>query len=236
MITPYRPLVFSKILAYMLQNVEYQPRAYIAWLLRTKNYKRVMYRRDLVRTKAALLFRLVAACALCSGLISGGILAALGAYFGDALLIAIGVLFVIFTPVCVALLLVVPLILARILIQNPKEQRLIALSEKIFAHTKAVKIAVAGSYGKTSMKELLGTVLTQGKKVAITPANKNVAISHALFAQSLKGDEDVLIVEFGEGKPGDVAQFSVHIYRILFERICSAKYIRCSLVKRCVSI
>src|SRR3989344_4224086 len=40
------------------------------------------------------------------------------------------------------------------------------------------------------------------------PANKNVAISHAIFAARLKGDEDILIIEYGEGAPGDVAGFS----------------------------
>jgi UDP-N-acetylmuramoyl-tripeptide--D-alanyl-D-alanine ligase len=58
------------------------------------------------------------------------------------------------------------------------------------------------------MKELLHTVLSQGKKVAATPANKNVSISHARFASKLEGDEEVLIIEYGEGEPGDVARFA----------------------------
>jgi UDP-N-acetylmuramoyl-tripeptide--D-alanyl-D-alanine ligase len=58
------------------------------------------------------------------------------------------------------------------------------------------------------MKELLNTVLSEGKKVAATPANKNVAISHAYFAAKLKGDEDILLIEYGEGKPGDVRAFA----------------------------
>ncbi len=66
---------------------------------------------------------------------------------------------------------------------------------------------MAGSYGKTSMKEILLTVLAEGKKVAATPANMNVATSHAKFARGLKGDEEVVIIEFGEGKPGDVARY-----------------------------
>ncbi len=91
---------------------------------------------------------------------------------------------------------------------NPKYRREIKASESVFANHPGVKIAVAGSYGKTSMKELLNTVLSEGKKVAATPANKNVAISHARFAQKLKGDEDILVIEYGEGAPGDVVRFS----------------------------
>ena len=58
------------------------------------------------------------------------------------------------------------------------------------------------------MKELLNTVLSEGLKVRATPANKNVSISHARFAAKLTGDEDVLIIEYGEGAPGDVARFA----------------------------
>jgi UDP-N-acetylmuramoyl-tripeptide--D-alanyl-D-alanine ligase len=58
------------------------------------------------------------------------------------------------------------------------------------------------------MKELLLTVISEGKKVAATPANKNVSVSHAQFAAKLQGDEDVLIIEYGEGKPGDVTRFA----------------------------
>jgi UDP-N-acetylmuramoyl-tripeptide--D-alanyl-D-alanine ligase len=58
------------------------------------------------------------------------------------------------------------------------------------------------------MKELLLGVLSVGKNVAATPANKNVASSHAIFAKQLTGKEDVLIIEYGEGQPGDVARFA----------------------------
>ncbi|MCA9329961.1 hypothetical protein KDA11_04900, partial [Candidatus Saccharibacteria bacterium] len=69
-------------------------------------------------------------------------------------------------------------------------------------------IAVAGSYGKTTIKELLATILAEGKNVKATPANKNVAVSHAKFAQKLSGKEDVLVIEYGEGQPGDVKKFA----------------------------
>jgi UDP-N-acetylmuramoyl-tripeptide--D-alanyl-D-alanine ligase len=102
----------------------------------------------------------------------------------------------------------IPLLLAKWFIVMPKEAQLIAESEKILAGHPGIKIAVAGSYGKTTMKELLSTVLGESKKVAATPANKNVAISHAVFAKHLQGDEEFVIIEYGEGAPGDVARFA----------------------------
>lgn len=81
----------------------------------------------------------------------------------------------------------------------------------LFSKHPGTRIAVAGSYGKTTMKEILLTVLSEGKKVAATPATKNVPISHAKFAQSLKGDEEILIIEYGEGAPGDIQKFNNYI-------------------------
>ncbi len=103
---------------------------------------------------------------------------------------------------------VLPLVAGRIFIVNPREKRLIIESRQVFKEHPGTKIAVAGSYGKTSMKELLAIVLGEGLIVAATPANKNVAISHAYFARKLTGDEDVLVIEYGEGRPGDVDRFA----------------------------
>lgn len=198
----------ATIVVYMLQSTEYQVRPYLAWYWRTQNFANVMYRRQLEPTKAARLLRL----ALLVGMsLQVGLGLAMiwwgtqdmlvgGIYFGLAALLSY--------PVIWAHLVVVPLELGRIFIIEPKQAQAIKQSEQIFRDHPGAKIAVAGSYGKTSMKELLLTVLGEGLKVAATPANKNVASSHAIFAAKLKGDEDVLIIEYGEGGPGDVEQFA----------------------------
>ncbi|HEX5798216.1 MAG TPA: Mur ligase family protein, partial [Candidatus Saccharimonadales bacterium] len=54
----------------------------------------------------------------------------------------------------------------------------------------------------------LYTVLQEGKDAAKTPGNKNVPISHARFASSLSGNEDVILIEYGESKPGDILEFA----------------------------
>jgi UDP-N-acetylmuramoyl-tripeptide--D-alanyl-D-alanine ligase len=91
---------------------------------------------------------------------------------------------------------------------QPQQKKLVKQAESIFAKHKAIKIAVLGSYGKTTMKELLLTVLSEGKRVSATPGNMNVSVSHARFAQKLRGDEEILIVEFGEGAPGDISRMA----------------------------
>jgi UDP-N-acetylmuramoyl-tripeptide--D-alanyl-D-alanine ligase len=199
---------YPAVLTYMLQNTEYQAGPYLAWYWRTVHFERVMYRRSLQRTKPARLLLWALRLGILLQLAVGVSLIVAWAQgrFGPGL--AFGLAALIGYPVVWAHLAVVPLELGRWLVIKPRQRRLIRQSEAFFAKFPGIKIAIAGSYGKTSMKELLATVLSQGKKVAATPANKNVSISHAYFARKLQGDEDILLIEFGEARPGDVQRFA----------------------------
>ena len=207
LVSMYRP-GYVAVLVYMLQNTEYHARPYLKWYWRTQNFSKVMTRRQLARTRAAGLLWGALACGMMVQIIAGIFLIYLwwqnglagGWAFGSALMLSY--------PVVWAHVVIVPLILGRVLIIRPRELKQIIQSERIFAKHPGAKIAIAGSYGKTSMKELLLTVLGESKKVAATPANKNVAVSHAAFARSLTGDEDIVLIEYGEGAPGDVAKFA----------------------------
>lgn len=207
-LTLYNPWRCATTLVYMLQNTEYRAGPYLKWYWRTQDFSKVMYRRQLDVTKAARLLRLALLLGMTLQILGGLALIVLwrwknltaGELFGAALIVSY--------PLVWAHLAVAPLAAGREFMVKPKERRNIRRSKKLFAEHQAVKIAVAGSYGKTTMKELLYTILSEGKKVAATPANKNVASSHAIFAKKLTGDEDILIIEYGEGKPGDVARFA----------------------------
>lgn len=207
LISLYMPS-YPAVLVYMLQSTEYQPRPYLAWLWRTKDFTNVMQRRTLERTTAARLLLLAAYGGILVQLLAGLSLIYLGMSGTVAGGVAFGAAVIVSYPLVWSHALVVPLLLGRWFISGPAEERAIAQSEQIFARHSGHKIAVVGSYGKTTMKEILNTVLGEGLKVAATPANKNVSSSHAKFAQSLTGDEDVLIIEYGEGAPGDVARFA----------------------------
>jgi UDP-N-acetylmuramoyl-tripeptide--D-alanyl-D-alanine ligase len=199
---------YAGTLVYMLQSTEYRAGPYLRWYWRTNNFSRVANRKVLEHTRVAKLLQLALGVGMLIQIGLGVTLVVLGLQghmvagteFGIALLISY--------PVVWAHLVVVPLELGRWLIITPKESRLVIESHAIFSKHPGTKIAVAGSYGKTSMKELLLTVLEGARKVAATPANKNVAVSHAAFAKTLKGDEDIVIIEYGEGSPGDVQRFA----------------------------
>jgi UDP-N-acetylmuramoyl-tripeptide--D-alanyl-D-alanine ligase len=192
----------------MLQAVEYRPGAYLRWLWRTNDFARVIYRKDLVPTRPARMLLIAFKTGALAGAVVAIILLLQGVSNQNYSEIIYAAMFLIATPGLWAHLIILPLILGNILIIKPLNFVKIHSSKNIFANHPAIKIAIAGSYGKTTMKEILLTVLSEGKKVKATPANKNVSISHALFAKKLTGDEEILIIEYGEGAPGDIARFA----------------------------
>lgn len=195
-------------LVYMLQNTEYNSRQYLSWFWRTADFRKVMYRRQLDYTKPVRLLLLYARVGIALHILLAIVIVWWGVSQASFGLIYGGLALLVAYPFIWAVLLIVPLWLGVLLIVGPQQRKLIKQSEKIFANHPGHKIAIAGSYGKTSMKELLVSVMGASLKVAATPANKNVAISHAYFANKLQGDEDVVILEYGEGKPGDIAAFA----------------------------
>lgn len=187
--------------AYMLQQVEYHPASFLRWLFRFPNLNKVMYRKDLVWTpKTKLLVAIISSLLLLQ--ILGTILVSF--YVG----IAYGVALFIFTPLLIALEIFLLVGVVWVTIESPRRKQQIGKSKDIFSKHPGVKIAILGSYGKTTMKELLREVMSEGKKVAATPGNKNVAISHTRFAAKLKGDEEIVLIEYGEAAPGDIAKFA----------------------------
>lgn len=207
MTSMYRPK-FARTIAYMLQAGEYQARPYLRWLWSVNNFGKVMHRRELTRSRPARLLLTTLKIGMLLEVVAAVILIWMSLQHRSPVWLGLSIAFLLATPIIWAHLIVLPLALGRWLLVKPAQAFHVHRSAKTYTHHPAIKIAIAGSYGKTTMKEILLTVLAEGKKVAATPANRNVLISHAQFAASLKGDEEVLIIEYGEGAPGDVARFS----------------------------
>lgn len=66
-------------------------------------------------------------------------------------------------------------------------------------------VAIAGSNGKTSTKDLVASVLSQGFRVHATRGNLNNHIGVPLTLLDLPGDADIAVVEIGTNHPGEVA-------------------------------
>lgn len=208
LISFYSP-AYPLAVIYMLQRTEYRVGPYLRWHWKTDDFRKVMYRGSLDKTKKALALLILMQIGMAAQLLVSLYIIWLGTFGGHSGLWILGISLFISYPLVWAYLITIPLLVARYILVIPREKALIASSRRIFEDHPATKIAVAGSYGKTTMKELLAVVLAAGKKVAVTPANKNTPVSHAHFADKLKGDEEILVIEYGEGKPKDVKQFAL---------------------------
>jgi UDP-N-acetylmuramoyl-tripeptide--D-alanyl-D-alanine ligase len=198
--TRYTPRYIATIL-YMLQASEYQIGDYMRWFHRSQDFRNVMKRRSLEFT---LKIKLLGA-ALVGVTVVWAITALTLVLRLDGLLeVTAGVVLLAVLPWVLAYGVVVPLWVGYVLVQAPKERRMILAAQNTLRQHPATKIAIAGSFGKTTMKEVLRTVLAEGKKVAATPGNMNTAIGISRFVQRLDGTEEVLIFELGESHVGDV--------------------------------
>ena len=206
-VAPYLPS-YTITVIYMLQSSEYQLIPYIKWYWRTQDFSRVAYRKRLEMTgpSRALLYGLRLGIIL--QILIGLVLLYNWYWRGLAGGWAFGLAILISYPIVWAHLIAIPLSIGRLIIITPKRSLEQQRAEQVFQNHPGIKIAVLGSYGKTSMKELLATAFGVSKKIAATPANKNVASSHAQFAQTLTGNEDIILIEYGEGAPGDIARFA----------------------------
>ena len=191
----------------MLQACEYKPLPYLAWVWRTRDYSKVQHRQKLDRTSYAKALLTIIYVGITVEILVGILMIVFGLADHIAGLWPFGAALIVIYPIIWPHLILIPLLLGDTYIVKPRQDKQILTSAKIFAKHPGVKIAVAGSYGKTSMKEVLKIVLEADKKVVATLANHNVPIEHAKLARNLDGQEDVLIIEYGEGEPGDVVKF-----------------------------
>ncbi|MCC7356042.1 MAG: hypothetical protein IT410_00280 [Candidatus Doudnabacteria bacterium] len=184
----------------MMQASEYSIRDFLSWYNRTSDFNHIEQRKKLDFTlKASVLF------------LGGGLL--LITLYSSLIILLfsvfniLGLLFfligIVLIPFIFPYLFICLLVILKIL-QLPLEWIIIQRGRKIISEHKALKIGIAGSYGKTSMREMLKTVLAESKKVAAPPSSYNTVLGISKFLQTLKGDEDVLLFELGEYYPGDI--------------------------------
>ncbi len=194
---------YVNVLAYLLQASEYNALWYLRSYRATDDFNSVAKN---MRPDSTQAYRAM------KGLVwsillffyAGAVVVAFTQNSWQGALVAVGI--VLMAPVLTAYVVVLPLLLADLVVRKPRENRMVKQATQIFAEHSATVIGVVGSYGKTTMKEILSEVLSVGTKVAATPGNYNTPVGVSRFAAKLKGDEDILIVEMGEYIPGDIVK------------------------------
>lgn len=193
---------YPQSVIYMLQKSEYRLKRFLPWYFSFPNFNQVINRGQLKKTAAAKVMLLSLILAELGLFISGIILSLANK------ILFLGPLLILTAPVLAVIIICPFLIILKIFYLKPRWAKQSARAQKIFASTKAKKIAILGSYGKTTVKELLAQVLSEKYKVAYTPGNMNTLVAHARFALSLKGNEDFIIIEYGEEELGDIAKMA----------------------------
>jgi len=192
---------YVRSLVYMLQASEYKARDYLVWFHAIQDFRCVEKRKQIKWSmKAALL--LFVSWILWAGIASTGLwlMFATSLSYGSV----IGIALVVSSPLLLGYMILVPLVVIQSVIQKPIESIIIYRAKKNLEKHRGVKIAISGSFGKTSMREILKTVLSEDKKVAAPPHSYNTRLGISKFIKTLQGDEGVLIFELGEYYPGDV--------------------------------
>jgi UDP-N-acetylmuramoyl-tripeptide--D-alanyl-D-alanine ligase len=185
----------------MLQASEYNICDYFGWLKRVRDFNAVEKRKQLVKTPKALLL-------LCLGwiiwikIVLFALWAALSIPGIYGHILGIAILFT--SPSLVAYGIVIPLFAIQLFVQKPIEAITANRARRDLSRHAALKIAIAGSFGKTTMREILKTVLSEGKITAAPAHNYNTPLGISAFVKTLNGNEEVLIFELGEYYPGDV--------------------------------
>ena len=93
------------------------------------------------------------------------------------------------------------------LYENPRNKKFIRRAGQILDESKIVRVAVVGSYGKTSVKNILKSILSAKYSVVETPESFNtpVGIAKTVTGPDFAGNE-VLIAEMGARHVGDIAE------------------------------
>lgn len=76
------------------------------------------------------------------------------------------------------------------------------------ARSNVLKIGITGSYAKTSVKEILKTILSQKFRVLATPESYNTPLGIALTAKNLDSTHDVFIAEMGARCKGEIKELA----------------------------
>lgn len=115
-----------------------------------------------------------------------------------------------YSILCLTPLLIPTLLFVAYIINEPVEgiirRRYYAITTKKLDRDDVIKIAVTGSYGKTSVKEILNGILSVKYRVLATPASYNTPLGMSWAVKNLDSTHDVFIAEMGAREKGDIEE------------------------------
>jgi UDP-N-acetylmuramoyl-tripeptide--D-alanyl-D-alanine ligase len=113
-----------------------------------------------------------------------------------------------YAVICLCPIVVPYFILLAYLINNPYEKysakKHLLKATQTIENFKGIKIAITGSYAKTSCKEILATILSEKYNVLATPKSFNTPLGISKTAKRLDDSYNVFIAEMGARSKGDI--------------------------------
>lgn len=93
-------------------------------------------------------------------------------------------------------------------LENAIRKYYLRRAEQKLANSDVLKIGITGSYAKTSVKEILKTILSQKYRVLATPESYNTPLGIAITVKQLDSTHDVFIAEMGARSKGDIKELA----------------------------
>lgn len=118
-----------------------------------------------------------------------------------------------YAVLCLCPILVPYLVLLAYLINKPIEKSInkkyiVKCTETLDRRSDLIKIAITGSYGKTSVKQILSEILSKKYTVLSTPESYNTAMGISKTVNRLEDKHQIFIAEMGARHVGDIKELS----------------------------
>ena len=91
--------------------------------------------------------------------------------------------------------------------ENARNAKFVKRAGQVLDETPIITVCVVGSYGKTSVKNILGSILSEKYSVVVTPSSFNTptGIARTVFSKEFAGKQ-VFVAEMGARKAGDIKE------------------------------
>lgn len=91
--------------------------------------------------------------------------------------------------------------------ENARNKRFVKRAGQVLDESKIIRIGIVGSYGKTSVKNILTALLSEKYSVVQTPESYNtpIGIAKTVFSEEFS-EKQIFIAEMGARKQGDISE------------------------------
>lgn len=177
----------------------------VGYLIMIRNAKGAPAKKPLVFTKRAV--RLFAVALLIYFLLAAAIFWPLFIQAGSLYLSAIALLALIAMTMIAPFIMALANLLVAPLEEGIKRKLYVEARERLAAQPNLIKIAVTGSYGKTSVKHILNSIMQTQFETLMPPGSYNTPMGVTkIVREELKPLHQVFITEMGAKQTGDIAE------------------------------